>query len=61
MFHDLIALLAMIAVDLTAYRISGSSSGTKFYLGTRAGTYTITVNDMSGSARITSAVTLKVM
>jgi hypothetical protein len=56
-----IVLLAMIAVGLTACGTSGSSSGTKFYPGTPAGTYTITVNDMLGSARITSTVTLKVM
>jgi uncharacterized protein YceK len=56
-----IVLLAMITVRLTACGISLISSGTKFYPGTQAGTYTITVNDMQGSARITSTVTLKVV
>lgn len=59
----LIVLLFGIAVGLVACGAVGSSPGTQLNpgTGTPAGTYTITVNAMSGSARITSTVTLNVM
>jgi hypothetical protein len=53
--------LITIAVGLAACGSSGGSVAAQFNPGTPAGTYTITVNAMSGSARITSPVMLKVM
>ena len=57
----LVMFLIAIAVGLAACGSSGGSVAAQFNPGTPAGTYTITVNAMSGSARITSPVMLKVM